>query len=150
MFEISFNLSLYKPLLSLKWPTRLCCSLVLIKNSWWHVIKWKYFPRYWAFVRGIHLSPVNSPHKGQWRGALIVSLICVWTNDWIHNRYAGDLRHHRTYYRVTGMWLWAFILWATRHLIVRLHEVSKPRIWMSKKNIIVVTFWHAACQVSWL
>ena len=33
------------------------------------VIKWKRFPRYWPSVRGIHRSPVNSPHKGQWRGA---------------------------------------------------------------------------------
>ena len=33
------------------------------------VIKWKHFPRYWPFVRGIQRSPVNSPHKGQWRGA---------------------------------------------------------------------------------
>ena len=41
------------------------------------VIKWKHFPRYWPFVRGIHRSPVNSPHKGQWRGALMFSLICV-------------------------------------------------------------------------
>ena len=29
------------------------------------------FPPYWPFVRGIHRSPVNSPHKGQWRGALM-------------------------------------------------------------------------------
>ena len=29
------------------------------------VIKWKHFPRYWPFVRGIHRLPVNSPHKGQ-------------------------------------------------------------------------------------
>ena len=29
------------------------------------VIKWKHFPRYWPFVRGIHRSPVNSPHKDQ-------------------------------------------------------------------------------------
>ena len=29
------------------------------------VIKWKHFPRYWPFVRGIHRSPVNYPHKGQ-------------------------------------------------------------------------------------
>ena len=28
------------------------------------VIKWKHFPRYWPFVRGIHRTPVNSPHKG--------------------------------------------------------------------------------------
>ena len=41
------------------------------------VIKWKQFPRYWPFVRGIHRSPVNSPHKGQWRGALMFSLICA-------------------------------------------------------------------------
>ena len=37
------------------------------------VIKWKHFQCNWPFVRGIHRSPVNSPHKGQWRGALIVS-----------------------------------------------------------------------------
>ena len=28
------------------------------------VIKWKGFPRYWPFVRGIHRWPVNSPPKG--------------------------------------------------------------------------------------
>ena len=98
-----------------------------------------------AFVRGIHRSPVNSPHKwpvtrkmfpfddvimkynpcraesilawwhhqmetlsallalfeftghrwisptkGQWRGALTLSLICAWTNGWVNNRDAGD------------------------------------------------------------
>ena len=36
------------------------------------VIKLKHFPRYWPFVRGIHRSPVHSPHKGQWRGTLIL------------------------------------------------------------------------------
>ena len=39
------------------------------------VIKWKHFPRYWPFVRGIHRSPVIPPHKG--RGALMFSLICA-------------------------------------------------------------------------
>ena len=53
------------------------------------VIKWKHFPRYWPFVRGIHRSPVNSTHKGRWRGALIFSLICVWINGWVNNREAG-------------------------------------------------------------
>ena len=41
------------------------------------VIKWKYFPLYWPFVERIHWSPVNSLHKGQWRGALMFSLICT-------------------------------------------------------------------------
>ena len=39
------------------------------------VIKWNNFQRYWPFVQGIHRSPVNSPHKGQWRGALMLFLI---------------------------------------------------------------------------
>ena len=60
-----------------------------------HVIKWKLFPRYWPFVRGIHRSPVNSPHKGQWREALMFSLICAWINRWVNNGEAGDLRRYR-------------------------------------------------------
>ena len=48
------------------------------------VIKWKHFPRYWPFVRWIHRSPVNSPDKGQWRGALMFSLICAWRNGWVN------------------------------------------------------------------
>ena len=61
-------------------------------------MKWKHFPRNWPFVRGIHRSPVNSPHKGQWRGGLMFSLICVWINDWVNNREAGDVRRYRAHY----------------------------------------------------
>ena len=68
------------------------------------VIKWKHFPRYWPFVRGIHRSPVNSPHKGQWRGALMFSLIYAWINSWINNRETGDLRRHRAHYDVIVMY----------------------------------------------
>ena len=67
------------------------------------VIKWKHFPRYWPFMRGIHRSPVNSPYKGQWRGALIFSLICTRINGWVYNGEAGDLRRHRAHYDVTIM-----------------------------------------------
>ena len=69
------------------------------------VIKWKHFPRYWPFVRGIHRSPVNSPHKGQWRGALMLTLICAWINGWVKNREAGDLRRQRAHYDVIVMCL---------------------------------------------
>ena len=64
------------------------------------VIKWKRFPRYWSFVWGIHRSPVNSPHKGQWRGALMFFFICARLNAWVNNREAGDLRRHRAHYVV--------------------------------------------------
>ena len=67
------------------------------------VIKWKKFPSYWPFVRGIHRSPANSPHKGQWRGALMFSLICARINGWVNNGEAGDLRRHRAHYDVIVM-----------------------------------------------
>ena len=59
------------------------------------VIKWKHFPRYWPFVRGIHCSSVNSPHNGQWREALMFSLICDWMNGWVNNGEANNLRRYR-------------------------------------------------------
>ena len=67
------------------------------------VIKWKRFPRYCPFVRGIHRSPVNSPHKGQWRRALMFSLICTWINGWVNNGESGDLRRHRAHHDVIVM-----------------------------------------------
>ena len=67
------------------------------------IIKWKHFPGYWPFVRGIHRSPLNSPHKGQWRGALMFSLMCPWINGWVNNGEAGDLRCHHAHYDVTVM-----------------------------------------------
>ena len=47
------------------------------------VIKWKHFPRYWPFVQGIHRWPVNSHYTGQWRRALMFSLIRAWIDVWV-------------------------------------------------------------------
>ena len=84
------------------------------------VIEWKHFPRYWSFVRGIHRSPVNSLHTGQWRGALMFSLICARINGWVNNREAGDLRRHRAHYDVIVMdesQIWSLLLgsWQWKH-----------------------------------
>ena len=59
--------------------------------------------RYWPCVRGIHRSPVNFPHEGQWRGALMFSLICARINGWVNNREASDLRRHCAHYDVIVM-----------------------------------------------
>ena len=45
----------------------------------------------------------NSPAPGQWREALMFYLICVWINDWVNNREAGDLRRYRAHYDVIVM-----------------------------------------------
>ena len=55
------------------------------------VINGKYFPYYWAFVRGIHRWPVDSPHKGPvtrswWFKSLLHSLWCH-CNDVMKYRY---------------------------------------------------------------
>ena len=39
------------------------------------------------------MIPVTG-HKGPWRGALLFSLICAWTNGWANNRGARELRRH--------------------------------------------------------
>ena len=79
-------------------PGHMFCTRHLCYHD--DIIKWKHFPSYWPFVRGIHRSPVNSPHKGQWRVALMFSLIFIWINGWVNNREAGDLRRHRAHYDV--------------------------------------------------
>ena len=56
-----------------------------------------------SFVREIHRSPVNFPHKGQWCGTLMFSLICAWINGCVNNCEAGDWRRHHGHYDVTVM-----------------------------------------------
>ena len=72
------------------------CRKQLSSSSWLH------FPQCLPAWVG-HLSPVNSPHKGQWRGALMFSLICVWINSWINNRETGDLKYYRAHYDIIVM-----------------------------------------------
>ena len=67
------------------------------------VIKWKHFPRYWPIVRGIHRSPMDSPHKSPRRRALMLSLLCTWTNGSASNRNPGGLRRHCAHYDVIVM-----------------------------------------------
>ena len=77
-------------------------KIVRISTQWktWWRHQMETFPRYWPFVRGFHRSPVNSTHNGQWRGALMFSLICAWTSSWANNRDVGDLRRHRARYDI--------------------------------------------------
>ena len=79
---------------------------VMVAGGWWSVFDMMTSSNGNIFrvtVRGTHWSPVNSLHKGQWRGALMFSLTYTWTNGWVNNRDAGDLRRHRAHYGVTVM-----------------------------------------------
>ena len=93
----------------------------------------KHFPRYLPSVPGIHRSPMNYPHKGQWRWALMFSLICAWTNGWLSSRDAGDLRRHCAHYDVTVMTSSCDIRWQ------RLSVLWQPMMTPSSGNIFRVT-----------
>ena len=109
--------TLLSGLLKTPWCSTSCLGVIwlVLRGPYWcyhatcnihdDVIKWKHFPRNWPFVRGIHRSPVNSTHKGQWRGALMFSLICGRINGWVNNGEAGDLRRYRVHCDVMVM-LW--------------------------------------------
>ena len=71
--------------------------------KWLHhndIIKWNHFAHYRTFMQGFHQSPVNSP---PWWGALILYLICTWTNGWANNQDTSDLRCRHTHYDNTVM-----------------------------------------------
>ena len=80
-----------------------CCVICKIMSCHDDVIKWKHFPHYWQFVRGIHLSSVNFPHKGRWCRALTFSLIFAWINCWVNNREAANLRGRHAHHDITVM-----------------------------------------------
>ena len=98
-----------------------------------NVIKWKHLQRYWCFVRGIILSPVDSPHKVQWPGALMFSLMCAWTNGCANNRDA--LTSHFTKEHSPHTFIY--------HILV---PYSDPVIWAAVgswcvKRVTLVQFW---------
>ena len=73
------------------------CVLVLVFFVHDDVMKWLHY--YLPFLRGIHRWPVDSPHKGQWRGSLMFTR----TNGWANNRDTVDLRRHKAHCDVTVM-----------------------------------------------
>ena len=68
------------------------CTEPSVCKSWW-----RHHMDTFSALRAICVG--NSPiHKGQWRRALMFSLICVWINGWVNSGGAGDLRCYRAHY----------------------------------------------------
>ena len=99
-------------------PCAIFVAYAIITVIYWYVMKTCARHKYWQIMMtwsngnifrvtdilcGIHRSPVNSYHKGQWRSALMFSFICAWINGWVHNREFGELRRHRAHYDVIAM-----------------------------------------------
>ena len=65
-------------------------------------------------MKEIHRSPVDSSHKGEWRGGLIISLICAYINGWANNRNADLMIRHCAHYDIT--------VWTKFHTIRRSYD----------------------------
>ena len=91
------------PVHQMEWSFMTYTRKVLNWNFCDHILGNTLFSTFMNLLCECYRSPVNSPHKSQWRGALMFSLICTWMNGWVNNREAGDLRRHRTHYDVTVM-----------------------------------------------
>ena len=90
-----------------------------------------------AYVCGIHRGPVNSPHK--WpvlrkmfpfhdvimKHLIRISLICAWTNGWVNNREAGDMRRHRALY--DGIIMKGQCIWSSKIKTSSSHNVFQRR-----------------------
>ena len=77
----------------------------------------------------------NSPHKGQWRTALMFSLICAWTNGWVKNWDAGDLRRHRTQNDAIVITKYPNSIW------------PNVDIWHHTCRLAYSRYWVAACRI---
>ena len=110
------------------------------------LIQWKHFPRYWPFLRGIHQSTVNFPHKGKWRRTLMFSLICAWINGWVNNHEAGDLRFHRAHYDITVMYLGNYL--CDQQAMAWMHCVTKACRWQAKMSHNTSNLIPKYCKIS--
>ena len=95
------------------WMQKKCnCSM---QHTWWHH-QMETFSALLVICAGNSPVPVNSRHKGQWRGALMFSLICIWISGWVNNREAGDLRRYCAHYDVIVMRSTSFPYWPMKML----------------------------------
>ena len=138
--EAPITTTIQQMLLSTLMSQMLLSTLMSVaSNQHDDIIKRKHIPPYWPFVRGIHWSLVNSPHKGKWRGALMFSLICVWINAWVNNREAGELRCHRAHYNIIVMYLMTLSDWMMScqpgsQVIVTVSEQRWKHRWATYKS----------------
>ena len=69
----------------------------VIWKTWWrHDMETMSTSCDWPFVRGIHWSLVDSPHKGPVMRSF--DLMSASTSYWTYSRNAGDLRRHDAHY----------------------------------------------------
>ena len=111
----------------LKCCNRQCWQIIVHGNRilWWrHKMK--------TFSAKLAICTGNSPHKGQWRGALMFSLICDRINCWVNNGEAVDLRRHPAHYDVIVM----KVLYAGPAVMIVLPSKQKHIIYLLARFLV--------------
>ena len=57
------------------------------------VMTWKFFLKYWPFMRAIHWSPSSTGFPSQKASILSACLVFTWTGCWPNTQIASDLTH---------------------------------------------------------
>ena len=78
----------------------------------WHddVVTWKHFQHYLPFVKGIHWSSVDSPHKRPVQQSFDVLLLAL-TSCWTNKQFTSDLKWYDAH--VTSLW-WCILTFIFR------------------------------------
>ena len=128
-------------------------SICTMRFGWLH-IWWRHQMETYSAL--LALCAENSAHKGQWRGALMSSLISAWLNDWVENRDAGDSRRHRAHYDVTvkfwslsyrchSNYIYAYIImtcqWESIVMVSNLQRHSCHRIPSINQDFVINDCW---------
>ena len=104
-------------------------------RPWWRH-QMETFAALLALFEGNSLVTGEFPSQSQWRGALMFSLLCAWTNGWANHRDAGDLRRHRVHCGITEM--------SVNYVIIgfddRCHLFgAKPLFWTNTDSIVYLS-----------
>ena len=128
------------------------------------IIKRKHFLHHWPLWGNSSITG-EFPSQGQWCGALMFSLISAWTNGWVNNWGAGDLRCNHTQWRPCNCssrytihlyphiiiyarnihepnCLWITPSWLFIVLNICIHEFSKSNIWIMISNSSIIQGLH--------
>ena len=121
----------------------ICWTSYACPSGYDDVIKWKLFPRYWPFVMRIHQSPVDSPHKGQWRHLTHYNVTVLKHSDW-GTRYSSTTTNYGfNLHCTTGFWqinegLLYRRIFSLLKYVVKAKTICGLRYWM---NASINTIW---------
>ena len=116
-------------------------AIVTVKlSTWWHH-QMETFTALLAICAGHSPVPDEFPHKGQWRGALMFSLICAWINGWVNSHEAGKMRRHCAHYDVIVISVWSSMDSHTFRPCVLWDRMTSSLPWMTNRSADLPEWW---------